>query len=518
MSWVTLAAAGLSGAAGIGGALLGADAQQTAINTANAQNRANIRNQQGILNQQMELARPLIETRDGALGVLAQRFGLAPPTPTLQRSAAEGTALIPVPTVSIKDRVSGGPDVRSDVYYDPVNRNFTDITGQVIADASRDGVVPGLTQDRNNTVEIRNGQVVGVGSSGVNNVLMLPPVPPAQNTGFQSGQQFDMNGNPINTQPGGPGGFNERGNFAVDGQGNVISGTAPGGAAGPNGDVNGNVIPGGSGFGTLPGIDQGQMAADAASSGWGMNTGAPGAPSLYGPTGINAPPTASGEDLFGMARGMLGDQQAGSQALLGELTGMVGQDQLDFELSEGQRQLERIMNARGLRNSGREFDALIQRNTDIIGNRQDQRITNLLRAISATGQREDAGYGQARDLAAFLGGRNDQTFNRALADAQFGAGRADQEIANLFALAGLGNTGTAAGFNAGAGFGGALNSGSNIAQQLALAGGANQANLYGNVATGVGNSLFDFARLWENRTPPGQTAPTAPYDPTNPYV
>jgi hypothetical protein len=434
MAWQALAAAGVAAAGSIAGPILAGNAQQDALAQAGAQQNAALRQQIGIANQQLELARPLLNVRDGVLGVLAQRFGIAPPRPALVRSQAEGTALVPVPGVTFKDPAKGSSDPRTNVFFDPVNQNFTTQTGAVIAPAN-EGVVPGLTQGKNNTVEIRNGQIRGLGNSGSVDVMALPervnPVSSQPASPAAQAYMLDADGNP---QPIGP-----------VGGGNLFQQTAP--------------------------------------------------PSF------NPPAQTPAGDLFQQAQGMVSDQNASGvsnadvASMIAELRGMTGEDQLAFERAEAERGLSRLANSRGLRNSGRELAALRERDVATVGMRQDQRIRNLMSLASLAGNRADTGYAQTRDLAGFLGGREDQGFNRELMGAQFGANRADTEIANLFTLAGLGSSGTNVAFNAGANLGGAYGNAGNIGSQLAVQGGNAQANMYGNIAQGIGNSLFDFVAL-----------------------
>lgn len=495
MDPVTLAAlaAGAGAVGSIGGALIGANAQQDAINQAGAQQAAALRQQIGLSEQQMELARPLLNVRDGVLGVLAQRFGIAPPRPALTRSAQDGTALVPVPGVTFKDNASGSPDARTNVFFDPVNQNFTTQTGAVIAPAS-EGIIPGLTQGKNNTVEIRNGQIRGLGNSGSVDVMALPAQVAA----------------PSAQQPAGVGEGMTSGGQYTDAQGNVMGGGAP---VGPQSLTLQDFI----------GPQQNVTGLDPAS----MSRG--------------------GEDLFRTARGLIGEGNASGitnsdvAALVNELRGMTGQDQLDFERAEAERGLSRLANSRGLRNSGRELMALRERDVNVVGQRQDQRIRNALQVAGLAanradtgfaqtqslanllGLRDDVGFGQGAQMANFAAQREDQGFNRALmenqsananrlTESQFGANRADQEIANLFTLAGLGSSGTNVAFNAGANLGNAYgNMGNNMAQ-LSLAGGANQAGMYNSIGQSVGNSLFDFALLNQymnngNRNPSGLANP-----------
>lgn len=434
--WAVMGAAGLSAAGSIGGALIGANAQRDAIQQADAQNRANLRQQTGIRNEQLELARPLLNVRDGVLGVLAQRFGIAPPRPALVRSEAEGTALVPVPGVTFKDRAKGTSDPRTNVFFDPVNQAFTTETGAVLAPA-QEGIIPGLTQGSNNTVEIRNGQIRGLGNSGSVDVMAVPQrvTPPSQ-----APQPTDASGNPLGVTSGGQ---------FTDAQGNVMGG----------------------------------------------------GPASTAPVGFNPAPQTPAGDLFQTAQGMVAGQNAAGvsnadvASMISELRGMTGQDQLEFERAEAERGLSRLANSRGLRNSGRELSALRERDVGIVGQRQDQRIRNLMGLASLAGQRADTGYAQSRDLAGFLGARDDQAFNRDFMGAQFGANRADQEIANLFTLAGLGGQGTATAFGANANFGNALGNAGNFGAQLALQQGNVNAGVANQVGQGIGNSLFDFVAL-----------------------
>ena len=178
MSW-GIAASVFGSALQAGASIYGAGEQADAVSAANAANRANLRTQQGLFDQNVELNRPLIETRDNALNALSSIFGLPSIQPTLTRSQQEGTALIPIPSVTFKDRASGAPDNRTDVYFDPVNRAFTDVSGAFLADYTGDGALP-FTQDKNNRVEVRNGRVIGVGNSGENDVFGIPDELPVQ--------------------------------------------------------------------------------------------------------------------------------------------------------------------------------------------------------------------------------------------------------------------------------------------------------------------------------------------------
>lgn len=59
------------------------------------------------------------------------------------------------------------------VYVDPGQNAFTDAQGNVIA-PFQDGVVAGLTDGRDNPVEVRGSDVVGVGASGINELFSMP--------------------------------------------------------------------------------------------------------------------------------------------------------------------------------------------------------------------------------------------------------------------------------------------------------------------------------------------------------
>lgn len=59
------------------------------------------------------------------------------------------------------------------VYVDPAQNAFVDAQGNVIA-PFQDGVVPGLVDGRDNPVEVRGTDVVGVGSSGINELFSMP--------------------------------------------------------------------------------------------------------------------------------------------------------------------------------------------------------------------------------------------------------------------------------------------------------------------------------------------------------
>lgn len=450
--WQVLAAAGLNTATNLAGTYLAGQAQKDAIEQAGAQNTAALRQQVGINNQQLELARPLLNVRDGVLGVLAQRFGIAAPTPALVRSESDGTALIPVPGVTYKDRAKGASDPRTPVYFDPVNQNFTTQTGAVLAPA-QEGIVPGLTEGSNNTVEIRNGQILGLGNRGTNTVMDVPaqvaaPAPVQQE--FVGGSQT----NPANLPPG-----------TVDGQ-----------------------------------------------------VAQPGYASPTDPT-FNPPAQTPAGNLFDTASGMVASQNATGvsndqvAALISELQGMTGQDQFDFERQEAERALSRLANSRGLRNSGRELMALRERDTALVGQRNDEMIRNALAVASMAANRADTGYMQTRDLAGFMAGREDQGFNRDLTTAQFGANRADVEIANLFTLAGLGSQGTSTAFNANANLGGAYANQGNTATQLALQGGNVDANMYGQLAQGLGQGLFDFVALRQYMNPSSPAGATPGINP-----
>jgi len=280
MSWAALAGTLASTGGSLASAFMGQDAQSEAIAAANAQQAAGLRGQQGLVNQQLALAdrqlalsRPLLETRDNALNALSSIFGLPAISPAAQQSVAGAVndplvrtgdrAPVPIPGLTYHDRVSGGPNVRGEVLFDPVDQNFVDRAGNVLAPYTGDGELPfPFVQGADNRVEIRDGRIIGVGNTGEVDVFGIPARPES----------------PAAATP--------------------------------------------------------EAATRAAG---GMDTSNFNFASL-----INTP-------------------------------------QLDFQRQEGERQLERILNARGLRNSGRELDSLTRLNEGLVNQRVDSVVNNLFR-------------------------------------------------------------------------------------------------------------------------------------------
>ncbi len=67
-----------------------------------------------------------------------------------------------------------GPNGQA-VFVDPASNSFVDASGRLIA-PFQDGVVPGLVNGSDNPVEVRGGDVVGVGTRGDNELFTMPLV------------------------------------------------------------------------------------------------------------------------------------------------------------------------------------------------------------------------------------------------------------------------------------------------------------------------------------------------------
>lgn len=195
----------------VGAALIGAgatyyasesagDAQQDSIRSAERLSGAGLAAQNAASRQQLELARPLIETRDASLRALQTLFGLpvSRPSDPLGSSGAgsNGSRLIAlnglstvgqhsrqtnstltdmiappalrnegiVGAASVRDGAGGAPSL----FYDPGAHAIVDANGALVYNVpNQPGVIEGLRSGFNNQVRIdEQGNLFSVGSSG----------------------------------------------------------------------------------------------------------------------------------------------------------------------------------------------------------------------------------------------------------------------------------------------------------------------------------------------------------------
>lgn len=97
-------------------------------------------------------------TAERALGGLESLLGLT------GSSASVGPTMLP----DVR-----GPDGQA-VFVDPSQGAFVSASGRVLAPIS-EGTVPGLVNGSNNPVAVRGGDIIGIGSSGTNELFTLPP-------------------------------------------------------------------------------------------------------------------------------------------------------------------------------------------------------------------------------------------------------------------------------------------------------------------------------------------------------
>lgn len=154
------------------------NAQEEAASRAGAVSRDTVRDQLGLVEQGQEQIRPFLETSQNALNRLNQLFDLPTVRPSIQRTPGSGNELTRINRVTAKTSVSGGSDERNDVFYDPVKDAFVTQTGALIANVPENGgIVSGLTNDKNNTVQVTaDRRIRGLGNSGVNDLGTLPDV------------------------------------------------------------------------------------------------------------------------------------------------------------------------------------------------------------------------------------------------------------------------------------------------------------------------------------------------------
>lgn len=206
MSMVAIGAALIGGAASLSAAQQGANAQESALNQAGAQTRQGIRAQTAATGQQLELARPLIQTRDNALRALQTLFGL-PQTAPSQIAASpgfggtSGQQLVSLPGVRVVDQTKKGDktapadllgafskpgrsEISSQAFYDPARRVFVDETGAVV-DAGQ------LTHGSDNKIRVGpDGKLYSVGNRGETEIGTLPTVTAGQGINEADGSTF----------------------------------------------------------------------------------------------------------------------------------------------------------------------------------------------------------------------------------------------------------------------------------------------------------------------------------------
>lgn len=207
MSMALVGAALIAGGSQIAAGQQAASAQNNALGAANAQTQAGIRAQTAATGQQLELARPLIQTRDNALGKLQVLFGLPQTAPsqiaaTPGFSGTSGQGLIALPGVRVIDQTKkkdstsaadllgafskpGRDEISTSAYYDPARRAFVDANGAVV-DQSK------LVHGSNNTVRVgADGQLYSVGSRGENALgITLPTITAGQGMNEAAGSTF----------------------------------------------------------------------------------------------------------------------------------------------------------------------------------------------------------------------------------------------------------------------------------------------------------------------------------------
>lgn len=177
------------------------DAQDSAINSAERQTLAGIALQNASTGRQLELARPLIETRDNALRALQTLFGLpqsAPSDPlgasgrgsngsrlvalnglsttgqhSAQTSRSTVSSILDPPGLSpggplARKKTGGGAGASPSLFYDPGSNTIVDGNGQLVFNVPEGGgVIEGLLHGYNNAVSVdTNGNLTSIGSNG----------------------------------------------------------------------------------------------------------------------------------------------------------------------------------------------------------------------------------------------------------------------------------------------------------------------------------------------------------------
>lgn len=196
MSFVMVGAALISAGGAIYAGNKAASSQKDALKQAGQQTQAGIAAQQAATRQQLELARPLIETRDNALRSLQVLFGLPQTRPSDpygasgqgsngsrlvalnglstagQHSAQTNTGSItnPLTPLGMNTTKTPGAGGSPSLFYDPGSNTIVDGNGQLLYNVPEGGgVIEGLRHGYNNQVRIdANGNLTSIGSSGEN--------------------------------------------------------------------------------------------------------------------------------------------------------------------------------------------------------------------------------------------------------------------------------------------------------------------------------------------------------------
>lgn len=223
MTMVLIGSALLTAGAGLYTANKAEQSQDRAIASAERQTQAGIAQQNASTRQQLELARPLVETRDSALNALQTLFGL-PQTArsdvlgaggrgsngsrlvalngistTGQHSAQTnrsslGSILDPaglnLPGPLAEQKRGGGAGGSPSLFYDPGSNTIVDGNGALVYNVPEGGgIIEGLRHGYNNQVSIdANGNLTSIGSGGSNPInIRLQRQTPEQAQEFVGG-------------------------------------------------------------------------------------------------------------------------------------------------------------------------------------------------------------------------------------------------------------------------------------------------------------------------------------------
>lgn len=223
MSMVLLGAALLTTAGTVYASSKASDAQDKSLQSAERQTLAGIAQQNASTRQQLELARPLVETRDAALGKLQVLFGLPQTAPSDPLGASgrgsNGSRLVALNGLSAtgqhsaqtnrstlgsildpaglnlagplaETKTGGGAGGSPSLFYDPGSNTIVDGNGNLVYNVPEGGgVIEGLRHGYNNQVSIdANGNLTSIGSGGSNPInIRLQRQTPEQAQQFVGG-------------------------------------------------------------------------------------------------------------------------------------------------------------------------------------------------------------------------------------------------------------------------------------------------------------------------------------------